>query len=199
MQVDYLKANYTYAVAAGKEFSINPVVILAQAALESGWGKSYGARIRKNHFGITRGSGTKNKYYDGAWSWNDAKTIRFRIYRTVKDSFFDFARLIKNNYKEAANVSADYAKYAKAIAYSPYISETNGDNRPAYQKAIIINSKFVLANLAQFTAIPEGGGIILPAIASGFIIAVIYRNINKPKTKAYVQSKRSQSDKRTNS
>ena len=51
--------------------------------------------------------------------------------------------LISSKYKEAAKVSTDTTAYAKAIAYSPYISEINGDNRPAYQIAIDKNSQFI--------------------------------------------------------
>ena len=67
----------------------------------------------------------------------------FRIYKTDEDSFMDFARLISRNYKSAASVSNDSTQYAKAIAYSPYISEQNGDNRPAYQKAVLSNSNYI--------------------------------------------------------
>ena len=183
-KLNYLRNVYKLAVEAGKEYNINPVIILAQGALESGWGSSYGARVRKNYFGITLGSGTKNKYYDGAWSWNDNKTIKFRIYKTIKDSFFDFARLIRSNYTTAANVSADYVKYAKAIAYSPYISETNGDNRSLYQKAIIMNSKFIIASLTAVKPIYEKAKIyIIPAIGIGLIIALLRNNINKQNKK----------------
>jgi hypothetical protein len=34
-------------------------------------------------------------------------------------------------------VNADYKAYAQKIAYSPYISEGNGDNRENYRKGII--------------------------------------------------------------
>jgi len=67
----------------------------------------------------------------------------FRIYKTAQDSFMDFARLISSKYKTAASVSSDSTQYAKAIAYSPYISESNGDNRPAYQKAVLSNSNYI--------------------------------------------------------
>ena len=65
------------------------------------------------------------------------------MYKTEQDSFMDFARLISMNYKTAASVSNDSTQYAKAIAYSPYISESNGDNRPLYQKAVISNSNYI--------------------------------------------------------
>ena len=169
-KIKFLQKYYPLALEAGKEYKINPVVILAQAAHEGAWGTSFSVRTRKNHFGITVG-GSKNNYWDGSWSWNDAKTIKFRIYKTEKDSFFDFARLISANYKTAAGVSFDYAKYAKAIANSPYIWEGNGDNRPAYEKAIALNAKFILANLTAIKTDSTGSGSVIPAILTGVAIA----------------------------
>ena len=125
------------AQTAGERFGMNPAVILAQAAIESGWGSSYGARVRKNFFGITA-AGSPNEFWDGSYTIaNNQYRLKFRVYRTAQDSFYDFARLISSRYKSAHAVSNDSAAYAQAIAYSPYISENNGDNRENYRKGII--------------------------------------------------------------
>jgi len=134
---------YPLAAAAGEKYNLNPTVILAQAAHESGWGGSYMARVRRNFFGITAG-GHPNQYWDGEKQASQVNPkLIFRIYKTEQDSFMDFARLISMNYKTAAAVSNDSTKYAKAIAYSPYISEQNGDNRQLYEKTVIANSKYI--------------------------------------------------------
>ena len=139
----FVKTHYPFAEIAGKKYNINPTVILAQAAHESGWGSSYAARVRKNFFGITA-FGSTNEYWDGSKSASQTNPqLVFRIYKSEQDSFYDFARLISMKYKIAASVSNDSTQYAKAIAYSPYISEKNGDNRPAYQKAVIANSNYI--------------------------------------------------------
>jgi len=49
----FVSTYYPLAKAAGDAFGLNPEVIMAQAAIESAWGSSYGARVRKNFFGIT--------------------------------------------------------------------------------------------------------------------------------------------------
>jgi flagellum-specific peptidoglycan hydrolase FlgJ len=140
---EFVKTYYSLAEVAGKKYNLNPTVILAQAAHESGWGGSYAARIRKNFFGITA-YGSTNEYWNGAKSASQTNpNLIFRIYKTEQDSFMDFARLISTKYKTAASVSNDSTQYAKAIAYSPYISEQNGDNRPVYQKAITDNSSYI--------------------------------------------------------
>ena len=125
------------AQKAGQRFGMNPSVILAQAAIESGWGSSYGARERKNFFGITA-AGSPNAFWDGSYSVSKNQyRLKFRVYKTAQDSFYDFARLISSKYKSAHAVSSDSSAYAQAIAYSPYISESNGDNREGYRKGII--------------------------------------------------------------
>ena len=140
---EFIKTYYPLAEKAGKKYNINPTVILAQGAHESGWGGSYAARVRYNFFGILA-SGSINEYWDGSKSASQTNPkLVFRIYKTPEDSFMDFARLISKNYKTAASVSNDSTQYAKAIAYSPYISEQNGDNRPAYQSAVIANSNYI--------------------------------------------------------
>lgn len=134
---DFTTTYFPLAAVAGKRFGMNPEIILAQAAIESGWGSSYGARVRKNFFGITAG-GSANEFWDGSYSISqNAYKIKFRVYKTEQDSFYDFARLISSKYTSAYAVSNDSAAYANAIAYSPYISEKNGDNREKYRLAII--------------------------------------------------------------
>lgn len=128
---------YPMAQKAGERFAMPPEIILAQAAIESGWGKSYGARVRRNFFGITA-AGPTNPYWDGSYSVaNNAYALKFRVYQTEQDSFYDFARLISSAYKDAHAVAHDPAAYARAIAYSPYISEKNGDKREGYRTGIL--------------------------------------------------------------
>ncbi len=139
----YVDTYYPLAKAAGDAFGLNPEVILAQAAIESAWGSSYGARVRRNFFGITA-AGSPNPYWDGSYSISKNQyQLKFRVYKTAQDSFFDFARLITTKYKEATSVSSDTTKYAQAIAYSPYIHEGNGDNREGYRKGILYAARSI--------------------------------------------------------
>jgi len=143
----FVKTYYDIAVQAGTKYNINPTVILAQAAHESGWGGSYLARNCHNFFGITA-FGSLNEYWQGDKIPNPKMPkLVFRIYKTDLDGFMDFALLISHKYKAAAAVSSDSTRYAKAIAYSPYIDEGNGDNRPGYEKAIISNSSFIQSQM----------------------------------------------------
>lgn len=138
------------ALTVGKKFGLNPTVILAQAAMESGWGTSYMAKNIFNFFGVTAG-GKPNDYWKGDTYTSKTSGLKFRKYASVEDGFSDFARLITSKYK-AASASQTISDYAKAIAYSPYISEQNGDNRENYRKGIINNAAYILKQSGQATA-----------------------------------------------
>ena len=128
-QINFVKECLPAAVSAGAAFNLNPLVILAQAAFESGWGTSNLAKECRNYFGLTY-------------------PLNFRRYDTRENSFLDFARLIRNNYRSAWQVSNNPQAYAKEIAYSPYISELNGDNRETYRHSIIQITQTIQAVMA---------------------------------------------------
>jgi len=117
---------------AGELYGLNPVVILAQSAIETGWGESTLATRYNNFFGLT-GYGVTNAYWHGGKTDPDKSDgLLFRRYDRPENSFLDFGRLISTVYKQAAAVSHYPRAYAREIAYSRYISEVNGDNRETY-------------------------------------------------------------------
>ena len=78
---------------AGRAFRIDPVVILAQAAIETGWGESTLCREYHNFFGITA-YGLPNVWWTGRWTELSPRSLRFRIYPDDKCSFMDYCRLL---------------------------------------------------------------------------------------------------------
>lgn len=128
---DFVNKFYPAAQAAGAEFNINPVVILAQAAIETGWGESKLATYN-NYFGITAYGRINNYWHGGKIQLADGG-LTFRRYDTMENSFMDYCRLIRGSYRTSADLSFHPAAFAKSIAYSKYISEVNGDNRASYQ------------------------------------------------------------------
>lgn len=128
---DFVNKFYPAAKAAGAEFNINPVVVLAQAAIESGWGEST-LSTYNNFFGITA-YGRINNYWHGGKIQLAENGLTFRRYDTMENSFMDYCRLIRGSYRTSADLSFHPAAFAKSIAYSKYISEVNGDNRASYQ------------------------------------------------------------------
>jgi flagellar protein FlgJ len=131
----FIQTYLPLATLAGEAFELNPTVILAQAAIESGWGESTLAREHNNFFGITAYS-KPNAYWPGEGVQLGEDALRFRIYPEARLSFLDYARLIRTCYPQVAALSFHPQAFAKEIAYSRYISEVNGDNREAYRKAL---------------------------------------------------------------
>jgi flagellar protein FlgJ len=137
----YIQQYLPAAQAVGKAYNLNPDIILAQAAIESGWGESTLAVEHNNFFGITA-YGRHSKYWTGEKvdirATPDGKSpgLIFRKYASHMDSFMDFGRLIRSAYPRAAILSFNPAAYASEMAYSSYISEVNGDNRAAYERML---------------------------------------------------------------
>lgn len=145
--VDFVLTYYKVALKVGKKFNLNPIIILAQASLESGWGTSLLATQNHNFFGITA-FGKPNQYWDGTFRISKTSGLKFRNYKTVEDGFSDYARIITSYYKEAAAASNNIPLYAHRISNSPYINEKNGDNRAKY-KAIIIQSAQTIIDIIK--------------------------------------------------
>jgi flagellar protein FlgJ len=116
-------------VEAGKKYELNPLFILAQGAIESGWGSSLNCRAGNNFFGIIATKSWKGKTRLASTG------LTFRVYGNPEECFEDFARLISGKYHTCASAH-DVDTYAHLIAQSPYISEANGDNRENYEKNI---------------------------------------------------------------
>jgi flagellar protein FlgJ len=137
----YVQKYFFDALDAYNKYGINPLAILAQGALESAYGESTNVKLANNLYGITA-AGNTNEYWSGAY--RTASTgLKFRVYKSTRDSTMDFARLISSKYTSAASVSNDINAYAHAIAQSPYISESNGDNRANYESGIKARAKLM--------------------------------------------------------
>ena len=116
-QSEFFSTLLPLARKAGEAFRINPAVILAQAAIESGWGQSDLASEHHNYFGLTA-YGRSNVWWKGASIELGAHSLRFRTYDSPGDSFMDYARLIRSVYPFAADVSDDPKAFARKIALS---------------------------------------------------------------------------------
>lgn len=139
---DFITKYLPLAQKAGEAFRINPVVILAQAAIETGWGQSDLCLRYHNFFGITA-YGKKNVWWTGTSAQLSADSLSFRTYPAPLHSFMDYGRLIRHAYTDAADVSYKPAAFALKIGYSKYISEVNGDNREAYRRMLVSISQSI--------------------------------------------------------
>ena len=68
---------------AGELYGLNPVVILAQSAIETGWGESTLAVCYNNFFGLT-GYGVANAYWHGGKTDQDKPVCCFAVTTVLK-------------------------------------------------------------------------------------------------------------------
>ncbi|HEY5806779.1 MAG TPA: flagellar assembly peptidoglycan hydrolase FlgJ, partial [Povalibacter sp.] len=141
-KADFVRQMLPHAQAAARELGVDPHALLAQAALETGWGKSVpcnaAGECSFNLFGIKAGGSwpgaTVNvptlEFEEGVAV---RKVDRFRAYESPADSFRDYARLIRNNprYENALNAGSDVAGFAAALQSGGYATD------PDYARKIV--------------------------------------------------------------
>jgi len=124
---------WPHAVNAGREAGIPPHFIVAQAALETGWGKAEMLRANgqsaHNLFGVKAGKDwtgpvvekTTTEYVGGVAQ----KTVaRFRAYASYEEAFKDYAGILKNNPRYAAVVgSQDASSFARGLQQAGYATD----------------------------------------------------------------------------
>jgi len=121
-----------YAQIAEKESGIPARFVLAQAGLESGWGKkeimTEDGTASHNLFGIKA---------DGGWIGKVVSTItteyrqglaikvsaKFRAYANYADAFTDYARLLKRRYHEAVWAGNDAQAFSVGVAKGGYATD----------------------------------------------------------------------------
>ena len=114
-------------------------VTLAQAILESDWGRSKLTRDAKNLFGIKahRGPGTAGVYNIETWEVlggaNVTVMAAFKAYTSLSDSIVDHGRWFHENsrYRRALQVRDDPREFARAINDAGYATD------PAYSAKLI--------------------------------------------------------------
>jgi len=122
---------WPHAQQAAGELGVDPGILIAQAALETGWGKaiSHDASGKSSHnlFNIkadARWHGpavvVKTLEYDGGTARRE--TARFRAYDSFADSFRDYVKFLKSNqrYQTAlgTNSSSEFVKELHAAGYA---------------------------------------------------------------------------------
>jgi len=132
---DFVAQVLPHAQRAAAALGVTPQVLIAQAALETGWGKHTAGN--NNLFGIKAGSswtGATRTLHTTEYSNGTPHTesASFRSYTSVGDSFDDYVNMIKNNprYAGAVNSGIDNAKFASALQKAGYATD------PSYARKI---------------------------------------------------------------
>ncbi|HCA26983.1 MAG TPA: flagellar assembly peptidoglycan hydrolase FlgJ [Betaproteobacteria bacterium] len=125
---------WPHAAQAARDLGVPPHFLLAQAALESGWGRHEIHRPdggpSYNLFGIKAGPdwhgavayATTTEYVNGKPT---TRREPFRAYTSYAEGFRDYARLLKNNprYAPALAGGADAAVFAKGLQRAGYATD----------------------------------------------------------------------------
>lgn len=132
---DFVQDVMPHAQVAAESLGVDPRVLVAQAALETGWGRHIPHDTQSpgyNLFGIKADS-----RWDGERvSWNTLEhdgvefaptRAQFRAYPNLGDAVQDYAEFIRGNprYQEALSVSADPAAYVNALQQAGYATDPN--------------------------------------------------------------------------
>lgn len=130
---DFVARMRPHAQAAERESGIPAHFMVAQAALETGWGRAEPRRADGspsfNLFGIKAGRSWKGssveastvEYVDGQ---PQRQTERFRAYGSYAEAFADYARLLTDSPRySAAASSRDGAGFARALQTAGYASD----------------------------------------------------------------------------
>ncbi|MDP9142192.1 MAG: flagellar assembly peptidoglycan hydrolase FlgJ [Pseudomonadota bacterium] len=156
---EFVAAVRPHAEAAAAELGVPARVLIAQAALETGWGRKAIKRddgaSSFNLFGIKadrRWNGpevnrTTTEYANGVAQSEQAK---FRTYASAGESFADYVRFIKSNprYAEALRHGGDESRYVAGLQKAGYATD------PAYAQKILRVAHSPTMN-AALNALPD--------------------------------------------
>ncbi|HCR34212.1 MAG TPA: flagellar assembly peptidoglycan hydrolase FlgJ [Stenotrophomonas sp.] len=129
----FVASIWEHAQSAAKELGVDARALVAQAALETGWGKRQikhaDGSTSHNLFGI-KATGWKgqsavagtHEYVDGV---RRNETASFRAYSTPAESFADYVRLLKSSprYQQALQAGTDVQGFARGLQRAGYATD----------------------------------------------------------------------------
>ncbi len=130
----FVQSLMPFAKKAAKALGVNPAILVAQAALETGWGKKVLQTSNQdssfNLFNIKadrrwQGDHTNKdtlEYYDGIAVTERA---RFRVYRDFEQSFSDYVNFLQQNprYEHALKTTSDPERFMRQLQKAGYATD----------------------------------------------------------------------------
>ena len=171
---EFFSKYYNFAVSATKGTGLSPILILSQAYVESGAGKSSLAAKYNNFFGVKATPAwqgktvlmrTREQTKDGKDYFINAK---FRVYASPYDSFVEQINFLKKNprYTKAGLFSYpdNFAKQADTLQKAGYATATN------YAKVLTDVSNNFMSVLNKIKPAAKPFAAVLP-LALLFLVA----------------------------
>lgn len=153
---DFVHSLYPIAQEVAQELGVDPRVLLAQSALETGWGRQLAnrpdGRSTHNLFGIKadarwdgeRATVSTLEYRDGVARLEKAS---FRAYGSYEESFRDYVKFLQENprYSAALDVAHSPEAFARRLQEAGYATD------PVYASKItgVMNSPIMQSSLAR--------------------------------------------------
>jgi hypothetical protein len=153
----------TDAIESQRATGVPASVTLAQAIIESGWGKSGLSKKYHNYFGI-KGKGTAGTAVMSTGEHFNGKDVvikdGFRVYRSPAESFEDHGRFFIENkrYAEAMRHTDDAERFAKEIHKAGYATDPNYS-----EKLIGVIRKY---KLVAYDKIARSQGALPPKVST---------------------------------
>jgi len=149
-----------YAQQAAQQLGVPARALIAQAALETGWGKHMprdaSGRSSFNLFGIKAGgawqgdtvSTSTQEFSQGAMN---TQTAQFRAYGSVAESFADYVHFLKSNprYADALRSGSDTQSFAQGLQSAGYATD------PDYARKITTVAYSAQVERALGSAVPH--------------------------------------------
>lgn len=130
---EFVNRIWPHAVEAANAIGVPPQFLVAQSALESGWGKSEiraaDGSLTYNLFGVKAGRNWQGpsveiqttEYVNGV---AQASNEKFRVYSSYAESFRDYASLLRNNSRFSAVLGQqDGTQFARSLQQSGYATD----------------------------------------------------------------------------
>ena len=131
---DFVKDVWPYAQRAAAQLKVDPQVLVAQAALETGWGGSIishpDGRSSNNLFGIKAGPGWQKRTASvPTLEYRDGIAVKqravFRAYDSLAESFQDYVHYLQNNprYQAALSHAGNPRQFSAALQEAGYATD----------------------------------------------------------------------------
>ncbi|MGL6123551.1 MAG: flagellar assembly peptidoglycan hydrolase FlgJ [Shewanella sp.] len=154
-QADFVRVLYPHAVKAAKAMGTEPELLLAQSALETGWGqkmvKGHNGQPSYNLFNIKadrRWDGNKAQVSTLEYEQGIAvrQNANFRVYENFEQSFSDLADFIATNdrYKHARTQADKPAEFIRSLQKAGYATD------PQYANKVLNVLKTIKSDFAEF-------------------------------------------------
>ena len=156
-QQKFIDEMLPHATAAAHELGVDARAIVAQAALETGWGTSKPADASgnsQNFFGIKAGAGWRGpsvasdttEYVAGEAG---SERARFRAYGSLAENVADYVRVLREpRYSAALGTSSDVQAFANALQRGGYATD------PDYARKLVATFEKVAVRQSIAAAAP---------------------------------------------